>query len=315
MRKALIVGINDYPTAPLAGCVNDAMAMKNVLERDGDGSPNFQVKLLVEPSTRVSKAILRKAITDLFRGEADVALLYFSGHGLLKSSTGYLITSDYIVHDEGISMDEILKLAISSKIKDKIIILDCCNSGSFGELGLGVDTNSVLGEGMTILTACHNDETSLESNGRGIFTTLIVDALQGGAADIRGNITPGSIYAYVDEALGAWDQRPVFKTNVGRFTPIRKIAPKVPLEMLRNLTTYFDTPEADHKLSPKYEDSEADHDPEKVKIFKELQKFVAVGLVLPVGEEHMYYAAMNSTSCKLTAMGYQYWRLVKEGKI
>ena len=27
-----------------------------------------------------------------------------------------------------------------------------------------------------------------------------------------------------------------------------------------------------------------------------------VGLVVPVGEEHMYYAAMNSTACKLTAL-------------
>lgn len=315
MRKALIVGINDYPSAPLSGCVNDALSMKGVLERDGDGSPNFQVKLMVEPSDKISRVGLRRALTELFKGEADVALLYFSGHGLLKSSSGYLITSDYVKDDEGISMDEILKLALKSKIKDKVIILDCCNSGSFGELNLGTDVNSVLGEGMTILTACHNDESSLEQNGRGVFTSLIVDALQGGAADIRGNITPGSIYAYVDEALGAWDQRPVFKTNVGRFTPLRKIAPKIPMEMLRNLTSYFKTPEEDHKLSPEYEDSETSHDPKKAKIFKELQKFVSVGLVVPVGEEHMYYAAMNSKSCKLTAMGYQYWRLVKERKI
>ena len=28
-----------------------------------------------------------------------------------------------------------------------------------------------------------------------------------------------------------------------------------------------------------------------------------VGLVVPVGEEHMYYAAMNSTACRLTALG------------
>jgi hypothetical protein len=40
-----------------------------------------------------------------------------------------------------------------------------------------------------------------------------------------------------------------------------------------------------------------------------------VGLVAPVGEEHMYYAAMNSKSCKLTTLGAQYWRHVQSGKI
>jgi len=29
----------------------------------------------------------------------------------------------------------------------------------------------------------------------------------------------------------------------------------------------------------------------------------------------MYFAAMNSKSCRLTAMGYQYWRLVNEKKV
>ena len=41
----------------------------------------------------------------------------------------------------------------------------------------------------------------------------------------------------------------------------------------------------------------------------------SVGLIEPVNEDHMYYAAMNSESCKLTALGYHYWQLVKKGKI
>ena len=63
----------------------------------------------------------------------------------------------------------------------------------------------------------------MEQGGGGVFTRLVVAALQGGAADLRGHITPGSIYAYVDQALGAWDQRPIFKTNVTRFTSLRKV--------------------------------------------------------------------------------------------
>lgn len=43
-RKALVVGIDDYPSCPLNGCVNDAEEIKNLLETNGDGSPNFEVK-------------------------------------------------------------------------------------------------------------------------------------------------------------------------------------------------------------------------------------------------------------------------------
>lgn len=31
--------------------------------------------------------------------------------------------------------------------------------------------------------------------------------------------------------------------------------------------------------------------------------------------QHMYYAAMKSKACALTAIGKQYWRLVKAGRI
>ena len=152
-------------------------------------------------------------------------------------------------------------------------------------------------------------------HGEGVFTSLLVGALQGGAADLRGHITPGSLYAYVDEALGAWDQRPIFKTNVSTFAPLRTIAPKVPFEQMRKMTEYFESPDAAHELDPSYEDTEESADPEKVKIFKILQKFQSVGLVVPVDADYMYFAAMESKSCRLTALGYQYWRLVKEKKL
>lgn len=53
-------------------------------------------------------------------------------------------------------------------------------------------------------------------------------------------------------------------------------------------------------------------DPLHVGIFKELQLFESVGLVEPVGTEHMYFAAMENKSCKLTALGLHYWRLSKD---
>ena len=40
-----------------------------------------------------------------------------------------------------------------------------------------------------------------------------------------------------------------------------------------------------------------------------LQRCRAAKLVEPVGEDHMYYAAMNSRSCALTPLGRHYWRM------
>lgn len=315
MKRALIIGINDYPMAPLRGCVNDANAMAGVLETNSDGSPNFHIKLITSPSDTVTKSSLKEAMDQLFAGDCDKALLYFSGHGVISSTGGYIVTSDYKRYDEGISMDEILTLANRSKARDKIIILDCCHSGAFGTPSVTGNSMSQLSEGLSVLTASRESESAMEINGSGIFTSLVVDALQGGAADLRGHITPGSIYAYVDQALGAWDQRPIFKTNVSRFTSLRTITPQVPLETLRRITQYFPSPEVEFPLDPSYEFSSDTPDENNVRVFKDLQKFEGVGLVVPVGEEHMYFAAMNSKACRLTALGYQYWRLVKEKKL
>lgn len=315
MKKALIVGIDDYPSSPLAGCVNDANAMATLLETNGDGSPNFGVKLLTSPGCSITRPTLRKNIEQLFESECDMALLYFSGHGHIKSTGGYLVTTDASNYDEGVSMDDVLNWANKSPAKNKVIILDCCHSGALGSPSISGSSIAQLSEGISVLTASRDSEYALESNGSGVFTSLLTDALKGGAADLRGNITPGALYAYVDEALGAWDQRPIFKTNVSSFASLRSISPKIPLEVMRKLAEYFPTPSADHKLDPDYEDTSLSPDEEKVKIFKHLQKFQSVGLVVPVDEEFMYFAAMNSKSCRLTALGYQYWRLVNEKKL
>lgn len=326
MRKALVVGIDAYPNAALNGCVNDANVVAATLGTHGDGAPNFDVKTLTAPNDTLSRASLRGAIESLFSGANDITLFYFSGHGLIKSTGGYIVTPDAKKYDEGVSMDEILNLANQSKAKDKIIILDCCFSGALGSPSLTGNATALLGEGLTILTASRDSETALMVNGKSIFTALVVDALRGGAADLRGHITPGSIYAYVDQALGPWDQRPIFKTNITHFTSLRTIAPPVPLETLRKICAYFPSPQDEHKLDPSYEYTNSlDNPPPKiiapvaapdhVAIFKDLQKFEGVGLIVPVGEEHMYFAAMNSKSCRLTALGFQYWQLVKEKRL
>lgn len=44
-RKALVVGINEYASSPLYGCVADANAVAEVLAKNGDGSPDFPFAL------------------------------------------------------------------------------------------------------------------------------------------------------------------------------------------------------------------------------------------------------------------------------
>jgi hypothetical protein len=323
MKKALLVGINDYGQniTSLKGCINDASALESIIRSHGNGSPNFSTKLLTDIKT---KSELKGAIKDLFSGSNDIALFYFSGHGHFNELGGYLITPDAKDHDEGVSMAEILQLANDSKSKDKIIILDCCHSGAFGT---PKDNNgrAQLNEGISILAASRDSEASIEINGHGVFTSLLLDALSGGAADLRGHISPGGVYAYIDQALGPWDQRPVFKTNVTRFTSLREISPQVSLETLREIIKYFPQPQEEYDLNPSYEETnskEVEHEvikpyavDQNVRIFKTLQKLVSVGLVVPVGEDHMYFAAMNSKACRLTTLGHHYWRLAKEGRI
>jgi len=321
MRKALVVGIDNYPSAPLAGCVNDATSVAQFLRKNGDGSPNFDV---LQKDNIQTKGELKRMINELFDSSVEIALFYFSGHGCKSNVDGYIVTPDYSNDDEGISMTEILKIVNKSKALNKIVILDCCYSGTFGNGALS-DKLTEISEGVTILTASLEDQTARESGGHGVFTNLLLEALSGGAANINGNITPGSVYSYIDQALDAWEQRPVFKTNTHSFVKLRTVVPSIDLSILRSIVDYFPTSSSEFPLNPSFEYTnslDCEHEvvepysiPENVKIMKELQQMESVGLVKPVNEEHMYYAAMHSTGCRLTALGYHYWQLVKKGKI
>lgn len=319
MRKALIVGLNNYPGCELKWCNNDAIAIQKLMETNGDGSPNFDIMTVVDGCT---KDCLKAKIKDLFTGDSDIALLYFSGHGAEKDG-GYLCTTDFSESDYGVRMTDILEMANNSRSKNKVLILDCCFAAKMGESIL-LHNKSVLGEGVTIIAASQSWQTSAENEDiqHGIFTALLVQGLKGGAADISGNITPAGLYSFVDQSLGAWQQRPVFKTNISQFLPLRTIQAKVSKNILRRLSIYFENPTDEFKLDPSYEytnDLKCEHqiiepyaNPEHVSIFKELQLFESVGLIEPVGAEHMYFAAMESKSCKLTALGVHYWKLAKD---
>ncbi len=315
MRRALLVGIDDYPNAPLAGCVNDATAMHRLLRTHEDGSPNFDCRLVTAPSAAITRATLRAQIQELFAHEADVALLYFSGHGTENNLGGYLVTPDARSYDEGVAMTEVLTLANRSPVHEIVIILDCCHSGALGQIPAINNDAAILREGISVLTASRSTQAAVEVDGSGLFTSLVCSALDGGAADVIGNVTVSGVYSYVDQALGPWSPRPLFKAHVSRLTPLRRCAPAVPLETLRRLPEWFPAADAEFPLDPSFEPDAEPHHPEHEEIFARLQECRAAKLVEPVGEAHMYYAAMRSRSCRLTPLGQYYWRLANEGRI
>jgi uncharacterized caspase-like protein len=315
VRRALVVGIDDYPWAPLAGCVADATAIAGVLQSHADGSPNFACQLITAPHATIDRALLRERIEALFASPADIAMLYFSGHGTENNLGGYLVTPDARRYDEGMAMSEILTLANRSRVDEVVIVLDCCNSGALGQVPAIDNDRALLREGMTILAASRAAESAVEEDGRGLFTTLVCDALAGGASDPVGNVTVASVYAYVDQSLGAWEQRPLFKSHVSRLTPIRRNEPAVPLGILRQLQMWFPQADSVFPLDPSYEPEAEPRDADHELVFGYLQRCRAARLVEPVGEDHMYWAAMHSTGCLLTALGRHYWRLAAGGRI
>lgn len=328
MRKALIVGIDHYThVSALYGCVNDSFAVKAMLDRHADGSVNFGVKQLTAtgPSDLVERDELRQAIESLFSGDGEISLLYFAGHGHIEATGGYLCSSDVKTGNDGVPLAEIMTMANLSRIQNRVIILDSCHSGVAGGSAL---QNKVaeISDGVTILTASTAEQYATEEDGAGVFTSLLVDALGGAAANLVGDVTPGGVYAHVDQSLGPWAQRPVFKTNVKRFVSLRKVQPPLELAELRRISELFRSSGFQFQLDPSYEPERHESwatdpqgipapDPDHNAVFKLLQKYNRVGLAVPEGAPHMWHAAMESKTVRLTALGEHYRRLAAKGLV
>lgn len=325
MRKALVVGIDYYNCiSPLHGCVNDARSVNSVLERHADNSINFSVKQLTGtgPNNTVTRSELKEAVKSLFEDDCETALFYFAGHGFIEITGGYLITSDCKLGDDGLPLNDVLLLANKSPAKNKVIILDSCHSGIAGASPQHKGYSAELAEGVTVLTASTSEQYATEKNGAGVFTSLLVDALKGAGANLVGDVTPGSVYAHIDQSLGPWEQRPVFKTNVKSFVSLRKVESPIALSDLQKISTLFPKPGFEFQLDPSFEPEMKGRDPgmpppdtKNTKLFAILQRYNRLNLLTPVGAQHMWNAAMESKSCQLTALGEHYRKLVEKKRI
>ena len=84
----------------------------------------------------VNGEVLNKAVEGLFSGDAETALLYFAGHGIInrETNTGYIVAQGGKKGSWGMSLSDILALANKAypNIKSSVIILDSCYSGFAG---------------------------------------------------------------------------------------------------------------------------------------------------------------------------------------
>jgi uncharacterized caspase-like protein len=318
MRRALCVGIDEYVAGPLQGCVSDATRIAAVMGRNQDNSPNFDCRLLIAPagSARdvVTRAVLREHLHLLLKDPAHVALFFFAGHGTVNNLGGYLVTQDAGRYDDGVALGEVLQMANDSPVEEVVVILDSCFSGWMGNEPVANNV-AVLREGISILTASRGDQVSVEVGGGGLFTSLAVDALEGGAANVLGEVSVPAIYAYVEGALGAWSQRPLFKAHVSKVIELRCCTPPISRDILRRVPQLFPLPAEDLPLNPTFERTSPVATAADVARFDDLQALNRVHLVTPVGAAHMYDAAMNSAACRLTPSGRYYWRLATHGRI
>lgn len=78
---ALLIGINDYPQAPLHGCIADVAAVETYLAAQPAWEGKLQLKKLLDKEA-TKQAVADAVVGHLGQaGEGDSVLLYYSGHG------------------------------------------------------------------------------------------------------------------------------------------------------------------------------------------------------------------------------------------
>lgn len=328
-KRALCVGIDAYPGRSLTGCVNDAAAMADILRRNDDGSPNFTVETLLGRTAAdgIDRPVLRSALARLFESSRDKTLLfYFAGHGARTPWGTELVTQDAVRDSQGVSVNDVIALANGSAAPSVTLILDCCFSGTLGDVAeLGDESTSeqfrlgrtLLRDGVTVLAASSATETSIE-DGHGLFTRILVDGLDGGATDHLGAITTLGLFAHAASSFDAWQQTPVLKTNVTTPTVLRQGPPWLDPNLLRDLPVHF--PSVNHRLrlTPAHE-GEGRPLPPGVAGTPDQQQFDYLGrlrnanLVTSDDKREHYWLAMEGGHVYLTPLGRYFWRLASRG--
>lgn len=141
-RVALVIGNSDYAhQSPLSNPANDANRMAETLRRIGYD---------VQQHFNLTERELMRTLSDFadVADKAEVALVYYSGHGMEIGGRNYIIPVDAELRRERDAQFEAVDLAkvrtaIAGAAKLKVVILDACRNNTFlpttrgGTKGLG----------------------------------------------------------------------------------------------------------------------------------------------------------------------------------
>nr|VFK11010.1 MAG: Formylglycine-generating enzyme, required for sulfatase activity, contains SUMF1/FGE domain [Candidatus Kentron sp. LPFa]VFK30456.1 MAG: Formylglycine-generating enzyme, required for sulfatase activity, contains SUMF1/FGE domain [Candidatus Kentron sp. LPFa] len=232
-KHALLIGVSQYSASdlsPLPAAVADARALRRVLRHpEMGGFIDANVTLLEDPDRQA----METAIEELFsgRGKDDLALLYFSGHGL-KDDAGrlYLATESTRKHPNGelvrataVSASAVHENMERSRARRQVVILDSCYSGAFpAEYAIKDDgsidipsqflpraaphgANIPGGEGQAILTASTATRYAFQQTDEALslYTRFLIQGIETGEADGNDNgfVTVGELHEYARQRV------------------------------------------------------------------------------------------------------------------
>jgi uncharacterized caspase-like protein len=147
-RVALVLGNSNYQNvAPLSNPVNDSSKIAATLRDAG-----FDV---VDSRRDLAAAETRRALRDFAdrARDADIAVVYYAGHGIEVDGANYLIPvdarleRDTDIYDEGLSLDRIL-IAIEPAKKLRLVILDACRDNPFSRTMKRTVASRAIGQGL-----------------------------------------------------------------------------------------------------------------------------------------------------------------------
>jgi uncharacterized caspase-like protein len=147
-RVALVVGDSAYQNVPpLRNPANDAAMMEMTFRQAG-----FDV---VDARHDLSAQETRQALRQFADSaqDADIAVIYYAGHGIEVDGINYLIPvdarleRDNDVFDEALSLDRIL-LAVEPARQLRLVILDACRDNPFAKTMKRTVSSRAIGRGL-----------------------------------------------------------------------------------------------------------------------------------------------------------------------
>jgi uncharacterized caspase-like protein len=184
-RVALVVGNNNYPSAPLLNPVNDARAMAAALQVAG-----FTVILRLDATQPVLNAAVRDFGNRIKEGGAGSAgLFYFAGHGMQIKGRNFLIpVGANIEHEDEVAYQALDAQSVLDKMESagngiNLMILDACRNNpfarSFRSSAVGL---AQMEQPVGTLVAYATAPGSVASDGQGLanglYTTHLLQAMK-----------------------------------------------------------------------------------------------------------------------------------------